>query len=313
MKCPKCKQELPEDVGFCTGCGTPMKKKRGMFWKAAPVCLLVAVLIGAGVWAVASWRDKTYVRLQEEVPQMTQPVPATQQTKAPTEPPTEAPTEPEPIDYAVYPEIRAHILGDTGSDRYHVWRTDQNQYEETDGVDIITGPNPYYWEMVSYDTALYSQVQDYVTLLQEEPYNLELVYTKDMGETEVYLFRYNGSHKVYPLDLYGYVLEDGGDYHMAFNITERFEYEYGVVVEAAVGYGLEPIDWKTAQNILDGQEYVRTSNCIEQIEAENADQTFYCYYCEKQIYPKEGTYLSNQQIVYCDDCYEDLFGTEPTE
>lgn len=314
MKCPKCGQEMPEGMRFCTSCGVELKKKSGVLWKIGLACLLVAVLIGAGIWAVSALRDQNDVRLSEKVHQTApENQPTEAPTEAPTEPPTEAPTEPEKPDYAVYPDQLSFIMEGNENLYYYVMGEGPYQYDITEEGDIITGTNPYYWTFIAYETALEAKIQEYVALLEEEPYNLELIYTKDMGDEWVYVYRYNGEHDVYPLNISGFIPEDAGEYHLAVDVSARNTSGVSISVEVAAGYGLEPVDPVTEQEILDGKGYVRTSNATENFEGVDPNQTYRCYYCKTPVTPEEGTVYSSEQIIYCDNCYAEMFATEPTE
>ena len=254
------------------------------------------------------------------VPEVTEPAqPATPVSEAPTEapteaatePPTEAPTEPVIPDCGVYPDPRAFIDG-TGNS-HHVWTTDTYQYDTINGVDQITGPMPYYWEQISFDPLLEDYVWEYLKILEEEPFNLELIYSTDMGDEWVYVYRYNGEQPVYPLSISGFIPEDAGVYHLAVDICKTSRYRGTVGFEIAVGYGLEGITPDICHDILDGKGYERTSTHEENLKPENPKQDFFCYYCKKTVIPKEDTYMGDEQIIYCDDCYADMFATEPTE
>lgn len=251
----------------------------------------------------------------EELPpaETTQPAAASPATEPATEAaePTTAPTEPETYDYAVYPDPRAFI--DSSQDNHYVWNTESYQYDTVNGIDEITGPTPYYWEQISFDPALDEHIWNYVKLLEEEPFDMELIYSSDMGDEWVYVFRYTGDYQVYPLNISGFIPEDAGEYHMAVDICKASRYNGSTGFEIAVGYGLEAIDPDVSQAIMDGEGYQRKNTHIEKLKPENPDQKFICYYCKKTVTPSDDTYMSDEQIIYCDDCYEDMFGEESSE
>jgi len=218
------------------------------------------------------------------------------------------------MDYGLYPfpeDFIEDFTGQINGTVCHVRDTDHYGYTPsgTEGEpDVITSPNPYYWWWATFHKDMEQQIWGYLSVLEYEPFNLELVHTKDMGNEWIYVYRYNGKHKVYPVNISGYVPDDGGEYHFAIDISKRPEYDGRIAVEIIAGYGLEPIDPETMEDILFDVGYRRTSNGTEEIEALNPGQVLKCYFCHTSVYPTGDTPVYPEQILYCDACYQEMFG-----
>lgn len=218
-------------------------------------------------------------------------------------------------DYGVYP-FPEHFIIDTWQfvlegkrpdDYYHVYDTGPQGYEIGE-PDIITSPNPYYWWWGVFAPSLEPEITEYLELLEQEPFCLELIHTKDMGDEWIYIYRYTGKHEVYPLNISGYIPEDGGEYHLAVDISKRATYRGNICLEIIAGYGLERINPDTLEDILQDFGYLRTSNSSESLEGTDPSERFYCYFCSKEVYSTAENPLEDQQIIYCDSCYEEMFG-----
>lgn len=214
------------------------------------------------------------------------------------------------MDYGVYPFPKDFILeefGYEGRDMYHVYDTDTYGYDEGSEQDTITSTSPYYWWWASFDPSVEAQINEYISLLSQEPYCLELIHTKDMGDEWVYVYRYTGKHQVYPLNISGFVPADAGEYHFAVDISKRSDFHGRISLEIAAGYGLEPITPEILEDIRCHIGYQRTSNASEQIDENASKESGECYFCHKTVYATAERPIYDQQIVYCDSCYEDMF------
>jgi len=214
------------------------------------------------------------------------------------------------MDYGVYPFPKDFILeefGYKGNDMHYVYDTDTYGYDKGGGQDTITSSSPYYWWWASFDPSVEAQINEYISLLSQEPFQLELIHTKDMGQEWVYVYRYTGKHKVYPLNISGFVPADTGEYHLAIDISKRADYRGRISLEVAAGYGLEPITPEILEDIRHEIGYNRTSNASESIEENESLDSGKCYFCYKTVHATAERPIYNEQIVYCDACYAEMF------
>ena len=220
-------------------------------------------------------------------------------------------------DYGVYPFPVDFIIdtwkmvmeGKDPDDYYHVYDTGPQGYETGD-PDIITSPNPYYWWWGLFAPSLEPEIEAYLAMLEQEPFCLELIHTKDMGDEWIYIYRYTGKHDVYPLNISGFTPEDGGEYHLAVDISKRANYNGNICLEIIAGYGLERIGPDVLDDILHDIGYLRTSNSSEQLEDTDPNERFHCYFCGQEVYSTADHPLEDQQIIYCERCYEEMFGSK---
>lgn len=233
-------------------------------------------------------------------------------TEAATEAPTEAPTEP-PVsyDYAVYPDVLDFIVGDADEALSHLWGEDTVNFEPgaaEGGLDRLISLHPYNWSTWTFEPELKDKVWEYVALLEEDPFNFELIHRRDLGTKWIYIFRYTGSHPVYSMEVSGFVPEDGGSYQLCIAINDDPAITNQIGLEIASGYGLEAIDRETCARILAGEEYIRTSAWVEEFVEPEEYLDYRCTYCDTPLTGDEVARKGNDEIVYCDNCYRERFG-----
>jgi len=215
------------------------------------------------------------------------------------------------MDYGVYPFPKDFILeefGYEGDDLYNVYDTDTYGYDQDGGQTTITTSNPYYWWWGAFDPSVEEQINAYIELLSQDPFHLELIYTKDMGDEWVYVYRYTGKHNVYPLNISGFVPDDAGEYHFAVDISKRADHNGRISLEVAAGYGLEAITPEILNDIRNELGYTRTSDGSENVIANESLDSGTCYFCHATVYATEERPIYHEQIVYCDACYAEMFG-----
>lgn len=276
MRCWKCKQDMPEGLKYCGNCGVHMNRMvHTMQWlfskKGLPVLIvLLALLIGAAVWAVLSFVDFPQPEPQLDLPALDNPFD------------TDEPLE-NMYDFGLFPNGLSFIVGNTldgglfqNQDKYvytegavvdfsmvYNEKTEQHDY-------IVSGNHPHWWSHYIFVPELKDEVENYLELLDEKPFYFELVhqqsfegieeydilahnYYHDVGE--YYFFRYTGVQHTFGLVPPAWVDAELEDVNLIIRILEA---EDGIHFELWQDLGLESIYREEMEDILNGVPYHRT-------------------------------------------------------
>lgn len=274
MRCWHCKSDMPDGLKYCGKCGVHMNRTVHFFnWlfskKGLPVLILLIALIAGGIiWAVAANTERPVIGL----PVLDNPFDNNPGKDSGSD------QEQEP-DYGVYPHVASFIAGNTkdgglfqnedlytfqegGCVNFTIRYNEERQMNEY----VVTGEEPHYWGRYKFVPQLESQVNDYLELLEREPFAFELILentNEETGELTRY-YRYVGSEVIF--SLYDDENPQMGDYHLMVCVDVD---EKGVYFSIRSALGLEDIYREEYEAILDGQPYTRVTEGAIIMETEN--------------------------------------------
>ena len=243
MVCRKCKHEMPDGLRYCGHCGRKMSRVEYFInWsfekKRLPITIAVLVLLaGLLIWGVVSLV----------------PGPGSYDT------PVEA------GDYGVFPLMESFVDGvpmgavGEGPFPYMDGALAVGFDEETDLLGkpyyAIDSDNPL-WLYVSAVKPEYAEkIPEYLALLEEDIFCLELIHQQTLDDGEWYFYRYTGDRQVYPVGQHDDVSTDLGECHVWIRVSPG-----GTRMERWTGLGLEGIWQEEYEAILAGQAYHRRTD-----------------------------------------------------
>ena len=276
MRCWKCKQDMPEGLKYCGNCGVHMNRMvHTMQWlfskKGLPVLIvLLALLIGAAIWAVLSFVDFPQPDLDIDLPAVDNPFD------------NDKPLE-NMYDFGLCPDELSFIVGNTLDGSLF---QNQDLYAYTEGamVDfsmvyneqtelhdyILSGEHPHWWSHYVFVPELEDEVEDFLELLYEKPFYFELVhqqsyrgdaaydslqhiYYHDAGE--YYFYHYTGVQNTFGLVPPAWAEAELEEVNLIIRILEA---EDGIHFEFWQDLGLESVYREEMEDILNGVPYHRS-------------------------------------------------------
>lgn len=266
MRCWHCKSDMPDGLKYCGKCGVHMNRAVHLFnWlfskKGLPVLILLIALIAGGIiWAVAANTDLPGIDV--DLPVLDNPFDNDNPGKDSGSDREQTP------DYGVYPYVASFIAGDVpgggvfqnedlytylegGTVNYSLQYNEARQIHEH----IVTGEHPHDWGRYKFVPELEDKVNEYLELLDGEPFVFELIRESEDKETGTLTryYRYTGTQSVFSLQ--DDPNSDLGDYHLMVSVDVD---ENAIFFSVRAGLGLESIYREEYEAILDGEAYQRT-------------------------------------------------------
>lgn len=170
-------------------------------------------------------------------------------------------------DFGVYPEEVRFIVGSNPDEALYKYIEGGNVNHRHTGSDspaIIIRDNPHKWFSYRFDKSLDKNITAYLELLQEEPFNLELIHQETIDGEDYYFYRYNGTQDVYSLPHPLSISMDLGEFH--FRVKVDSTNSRYIAVDILAGFGLEAIDAEEYKSILSGGNYQRGPDPIVDIQ-----------------------------------------------
>ena len=134
----------------------------------------------------------------------------------------------------------------------------------SDSPATIVGDNPCSRSEYQFDRSLEGDIEAYLELLAQEPFNLDLIHQEQSSNSTYYFYRYNGAQNVYSLEQPEFITTELGEYHLRIEIN-NFNESY-ISFKMLVGFGLESINAEEYKTILSGGSYERDPEPIIDIQ-----------------------------------------------